>query len=42
LAGDKFQRQLKLGEMISMLKELESNGQRFEIASDQNVSPLKN
>ncbi len=41
LAGEKIQRQLKLGEMISMLKELESVEEEYEIDSDENDIALK-
>jgi len=41
LGGEKFQRQLKLGEMISMLKELESIEEEYEIDSDENDIALK-
>ena len=41
LAGEKIQRQLKLGEMISMLKELESIEEENKIDSDENDIALK-
>ncbi|MFW5879590.1 MAG: hypothetical protein ACOCUV_02070 [bacterium] len=41
LGGEKFQRQLKLGEMISMLKKLESIEEEYEIDSDENDIALK-
>lgn len=41
LGGEKFQRQLKLGEMISVLKELESIEEEYEIVSDENDIALK-
>lgn len=41
LAGEKIQRQLKLGEMITMLNELESISKEYEIKSDENKTALK-
>lgn len=42
LAGEKIQRQLKLGDMIIMLNELESIRKEYEIKSDENETALKN
>lgn len=42
LAGEKIQRQPKLGEMITMLNELESIRKEYEIKSDENETVLKN
>ena len=42
LAGEKIQRQPKLGEMITMLNELESIRKEYKIKSDENETALKN
>jgi hypothetical protein len=42
LAGEKIQRQPKLGDMIKMLNELESIRKEYEIKSDENETALKN
>lgn len=41
LAGQKTQRQLKLGEMISMLNELNTIVDEYKIESDENHAALK-